>query len=278
MATTVARHQSVDFETSPHLLMRAPSSGSAQTKNDRSQPVDDAVVSDDLGTGSTKPSNLSIVLAILQPSLMNFFVSFSTGGITVGIPVIARAIDLPRSLYLWPSSVFGLTCGSLLLIAGSLSDLLGPKRVELAGCFLLSVFMLASGFAQTGSQLVAFRALMGVGNAMHLPAAVAIVANAVPRGRPRNIGFGVLGLSQPLGFSAGLVANGIMIDKLGWRSGFYLAGAVAMLITLVMMRGLPDVKAATSDLSIWRRMWSNIDWVGGIIASGGLAMIAYVLA
>jgi MFS family permease len=276
MATTVARHASIEMENSQRLVVRAPSS--KLSKNDRNTPINDAVASDGLEDNSTKPSNLTIVLTILQPSLMNFFVSFSTGGITVGIPVIARAIDLPRSLYLWPSSVFGLTCGSLLLIAGSLSDLLGPKRVELLGCFLMSLFLLASGFAQTGSQLVAFRALVGVGNAMHLPAAVAIVANAVPRGRPRNIGFGVLGLSQPLGFSAGLVANGIMIEKLGWRSGFYLAGAVAMLITLVMSKGLPDVRGAASDLSIWRRMWHNIDWVGGTIASGGLAMIAYVLA
>lgn len=125
-----------------------------------------------------------------------------------------------------------------------------------------------------------FRALQGIAMAMHLPSSVAIVASAVPQGRARNIGFACLGLSQPFGFSVGLVASGVMIDRVGWRSGFYLSGGSLAVVTAVAVKGLPKVKpdAAANDRRIWRRLYLEVDWVGGLVASGGLAMLSYVLA
>jgi MFS family permease len=149
--------------------------------------------------------------------MINFVSSFTNGIITVGLPTIASSISLPRTLYLWPSSVYGLTSGATLLLAGSIADFIGPRRVEVLGCILLSISILASGFANTGIQIVVFRAVQGIAMSMHLPASVALVAAAVPRGRSRNIAFGCLGLSQPLGFSAGLVISGIIIEKAGRR-------------------------------------------------------------
>jgi MFS family permease len=239
---------------------------------------DDAITT----TTTSHPSQLRITLTILQPSLINFFCSFTNGLITVGLPIIARSLSLPRSLYLWPSSVYGLTSGSCLLLAGSVADLIGAKRVELLGCLLLGLFTLASGLSQTGIQLVMFRAMQGVAMAMHLPASVAIVAGAVPRGRARNIGFACLGLSQPFGFSVGLVASGIMIERIGWRSGFWLAGGALLVVTAAAVKGLPAVKPEQQQgregRSVWWRLYSEVDWVGGMVASGGLAILAYILA
>ncbi|ETN41508.1 uncharacterized protein HMPREF1541_03444 [Cyphellophora europaea CBS 101466] len=252
---------------------------------------DDAIPLSDLNTvpdsgvfntaSPTKASKLRVTLTILQPSLVNFFCSFSNGVITVGLPVIARSIDLPRSLYLWPASVGGLTTGSTLLLAGSVADMLGAKKVDLVGCLLLGIFTLACGFSQAGLQLVVFRALQGIALAMHLPSSVAIVANTVPRGRPRNIGFACLGLSQPLGFSVGLVASGVLIRDGGWRSAFYLPGAALLALAAAAFWGLPKVEPeqpAVEGVSIWKRLLTDIDWVGGLIASSGLAILAYILA
>lgn len=250
-----------------------------------SMPINTPGASDDeIMTAEDPPSkpksNLRITLTILQPSAINFFCSFSNGVITVGLPVIARSINLPRSLYLWPSSVYGLTSGSLLLIAGAIADQVGAKKVELVGCLLLGIFTLLSGFSRTGIQLVLFRAMQGIAMAMHLPSSVAIVASAVPRGRARNIGFACLGLSQVFGFSVGLVASGIMIEGIGWRSGFYLSAAALLALTAAGVRGLPDVEPdrASAEISVWRRLYSEVDWIGGVVASGGLAMLAYILA
>ncbi|KAI4705608.1 hypothetical protein J4E81_000492 [Alternaria sp. BMP 2799] len=155
----------------------------------------------------SKPSSLRTFLTIFTPSFVGFIASFTNGIITVGLPSIARSIALERSLYLWPSSVYGLTSGAALLIAGSVADIVGARPVELTGITFLGVFTLACGFAQTGGQLVAFRALQGVALALHLPAS-----------------------NQD--------------------------GVVAL----------------------WKKVGRDIDWVGGMISSGGLAILAYVLA
>ncbi|KEF52480.1 uncharacterized protein A1O9_11322 [Exophiala aquamarina CBS 119918] len=227
---------------------------------------------------------LRVVLSVFQLCMINFLASLTNSIITVGLPTIAASISLPRSLYLWPASVYGLTAGATLLIAGSIADLIEPRRVEVFGCILLSAFTLACGFARTGIQFVIFRALQGVAMSMHLPASVALVAAAVPQGKSRNICFGCLGMSQTLGFSAGLVLSGIMIQKTGWRSGFYLSGGATFVATIVGIWFLPNAPPAApvTDGELHRstlaRIWGEIDWVGGIIASAGLAMIAYVLA
>jgi MFS family permease len=160
-------------------------------------------------------SKLHLAMTILQPSIVNFFGSFTSGIITVGLPTIASSISLQRSLYLWPTSVYSLTSGAALLIAGSVADIVGARRVEICGITLLGISILVCGFAQTGIQLVVFRALQGIALAMHIPASVSIIASAAPAGRARNIGFGCLGMSQPLGFSFGMVISGIMIERIG---------------------------------------------------------------
>jgi MFS family permease len=224
-------------------------------------------------------SRLRLVLTILLPSAVNFFSSFTNAIITVGLPIIAHSLALPRSLYLWPSSIYGLTAGAMLLIAGATADIIGARRVELAGIFCLGVFTLACGLSATGIQLVVFRGVQGVASAMHLPASVAMVTTAVPPGRARNIGFACLGLSQPLGFSVGLVISGVMIERAGWRSGFYLCSAATLVIAMIAIRGLPQSNAEHQGMGLMlNKMAHEIDWVGGLIASGGLTMLSYVLA
>jgi MFS family permease len=226
-------------------------------------------------------SNLQLVMTILQPSIINFFGSYASGIITVGLPAIAASLSLERSLYLWPSSVYSLTSGAGLLIAGSVTDIIGAKHVEVCGISLLGIFILVCGFAQTGIQLVVFRALQGIALAMHIPASVSIIATAVPAGRTRNIGFGCLGLSLPLGYSFGMVTSGIMIEKIGWQSGFYLSGGVILVAAAVSWLTLPKVKGAAEGLStgqLLEKLWNEVDWIGGTIASSGLALLSYVLA
>lgn len=169
----------------------------------------------------------------------------------------------------------------MLLIAGSIADILGARKVEIVGIWLFGLFTLASGLSTSGVQLVVFRALQGIAMAMHLPASVSLIAAAVPKGRARNIGFACLGLSQPLGFSVGLVLSGVLIDRAGWRSGFYLSGAAMLVIAVMAIWTLPADKMRTGNGTVrpwWKSLWLDVDWIGGSIASGGLAILAYVLA
>lgn len=214
-------------------------------------------------------------LIILQVSLINFLTSLTTGILTVGLPKIAADLHLPDQLYLWPSSVYGLTTGSTLLLAGAIADVVGARSVDLLGCSLLGIFTLACGFSTTGIHLVIFRAFQGVGSAMHLPCSVSLITAYVPSGRKRNIGFGCLGLSAPFGFSVGLVLGGVLVDTAGWRLGFYIPGGVTLVQAAIGFKIIPTDIRPTDVLL---KMRKEIDWVGAAIASTGLALFSYVLS
>ena len=170
---------------------------------------------------------------------------------------------------------FSLTSGSCLLFAGSVADVVGSRPIYLAGCFFLACFSLACGLARTDIELIMFRAMQGIALALCLPTSVGILTNTVPNGKSRNIGFACLGLGQPLGFSVGLVLGGVFVDTIGWRAGWYICAAVVFGLLLVGLKTIP-VDSLTQPPS-WRRLRSDIDWVGVAIATTCLALLAYVL-
>ncbi|KAK6385670.1 hypothetical protein LTS17_001240 [Exophiala oligosperma] len=215
---------------------------------------------------------------IFQLSAINFLASFANGVIVVGLPAIAQDISLSQELYLWPSSIYGLTSGAALLLAGSIADVVGSRVVDLTGIVAAGVSTLACGLSRTGVQLVIFRGFMGVAMSMHLPCSVSMVTQTVPSGKPRNIAFSCLGLSQPLGFSFGLVLGGVFVDTTGWRTGFYVPGASILAFAALgfFVLAAPDTLTATKGKL--HGLKTKVDWVGAIIASGGLAMLSYVLA
>ncbi|KAB5555091.1 major facilitator superfamily domain-containing protein [Coniochaeta sp. 2T2.1] len=210
---------------------------------------------------------------------INFVTSFSSGLITVGLPTVAADLALDPGLLVWPSSVFALTSGTCFLLSGSVADVVGPRIVNLTGCFFLAVFILACGLSRTGIELIMFRAMQGIASALVVPSSLSIVSTAVEAGRPRNLGFASLGLAMTLGFALGLVLGGVFVSSsLGWRAGYYIGGGLAFVLWLVGIWALPVVKPHPSEASIAKRLRTDIDWVGATIASTILATFSYVLA
>lgn len=172
---------------------------------------------------------------------------------------------------------YRLASGSCLLLAGSVADVVGNRILNLIGCLLVGCFILACGLAQTGIQLIMFRALQGVAVSLCLPTSVAIVSNAAPAGRRRNISYSILGFVQPAGFSAGLVLGGVMLDTIGWRYGYYISGAVTLALFLISIWALP-ADNVTSEKVTLARLRKDVDWIAGILSCACLAMLSYVLA
>ena len=200
--------------------------------------------------------------------------SMSTGILTVSLPRMADDLGLAKSLLLWPSSVYALTCGCSLLVVGSISDLFGNRNIFLTGCFFLALFTAACGLAQTGVQLIGFRALQGIAVSMCLPNTVSILTESFPHGRPRNIGFACLGGGQPVGFSLGLFLGGVFVDKASWRDGWYTCAGLTVLILFAGVWGIPkDSKPFSMKILI-----NEIDWVGAVLSSTCLGLVLYVLA
>ncbi|TDZ36982.1 putative MFS-type transporter [Colletotrichum trifolii] len=216
------------------------------------------------------------VVVISSVTCITAISSLLAGVVTACIPAMARDVHLEGSLLLWPASVYALTCGCTLLLSGAMADLFGARQLYLLGCFFQSVFTLACGLANTGTQLIAFRAFAGVAISMCLPSAVSIITHAFPSGKRRNIAFASMGGGQPIGFSVGLSVGGVFTDTIGWRWGFHMAAIINTLIFLIALKWLPSI--GKREPVTWNRFVTEVDWIGAFLASAFLSMISYVLA
>ncbi|CAM1503122.1 Fc.00g078980.m01.CDS01 [Cosmosporella sp. VM-42] len=223
-------------------------------------------------------SRLRKIAVTLQLAGVNFTSSAANGLVVVGLPRMAADLHLPQALAFWPTSVPGLATASTLLLAGAVADVLGPKSVELVGSVISGVFMLACGFTQRGEDLVALRAIQGIGLALHSSSSVALITKIMSRGKGRNLSFACLGLSLPLGFSFGLVIGGILVDTIGWRAGWYLYGGITLLLSAIGVWALPVSAPLGTFQVVMRDIRKKVDWVGALLASAFMAMISYLLA
>ncbi|KAM0080875.1 hypothetical protein ACKRZS_006967 [Fusarium odoratissimum] len=223
-------------------------------------------------------SRVQKIAVTFQLSGVNFAASATNGLIVVGLPQMTADLSLPPSLAFWPSSVQGLATASTLLLAGALADVLGARSVDLLGCILSGALMLACGFVRAGEQLVALRALQGVALALHLSSSVALVTKTLARGRGRNFAFACLGLSQPLGFSFGLVLGGVLVETIGWRSGWFLYGGINLVLSAVGFWSLPKSEPLGTLQDVIQSVATKIDWLGTLLASAFMALLSYFLA
>jgi hypothetical protein len=132
-----------------------------------------------------KVSRLQSVTVITTLAGISFLNTMGSGILIAALPRIARDLGLSQALILWPAAVYALAAGCLLLIFGAAADAIGTKLVWVTGGFLYTVFTLAIGFAQTGIQIILFRAFQGVAISMCLPTAVSLITNTFPTGKWR---------------------------------------------------------------------------------------------
>ncbi|GES65501.1 MFS transporter [Aspergillus terreus] len=217
------------------------------------------------------------VVVISQLFAVTLTASVINGLVIVGLPTITKDLQLPSSLSFWPSSVSNLATASTLLLAGSIADAVGPRWVEIVGSFASGALMIGQGVSRNGSELVVLRALQGVGLALHLASSVSIITQLLPPGRGRNLAFSCIGLSQPLGFSLGLVVGGILVDTIGWRSGWYLAGGITLFFAAMGLWALPKSKRH-QYADRMHNIRTKVDWVGACLASAFMALLCYLLA
>lgn len=227
------------------------------------------------------PARLSRLLTahmIFTLSGVNFTNSAVNGLVGVGLPAITADLDIPPRLAFWPASVSALATASALLLSGSIATAVGPRWVDLAGCFAGGALIVGAGLVGNGEGLVALRALQGAALALHLSSSVAIVAENLPSGRARNVAFSCLGLSQPLGYSFGLLLGGVFVDTVGWRAGWYLFGAITLALSTLGLWSLPESRNPRSAKRILRDVTTKVDWVGALLASCFMASLSYILA
>ena len=210
---------------------------------------------------------------------LNFLGSFGNGILIAALPKIALEIGLSQGLILWPAAIYSLASGCLLVIFGSIADVVGPKLMWLTGSYLNIAFTLGTGFARTGVQMLAFRFFQGASISMSLPTTLSLITNTFPRGPWRNIAFATTGVGLPLGFAVGLVLGGLFTGTIGWRWAYYIMAMINACISAVATWSLPSIhRKDASGAKLLRRLARDVDWLGAGIISVASGLLMYDLA
>ena len=166
-------------------------------------------------------------------------------------------------------NAYALTFGGLLLLGGRAGDILGRKRVFIAGIILFSVASLLGGFATSEAWLLAARALQGVGGAIVAPTALSLVTTNFPEGPPRNRAMGVYAAMSIGGAAVGLIAGGLLTTYLSWRWVLFVNVPIGVVVALLAPRAAGRVASATPR---------RFDLPGAITGTLGLAALVYGLS
>ncbi len=159
------------------------------------------------------------ILAVL--SLAYFMAQLDVSVLTLAIPSIRHDMHAPLNEIVWALSAYIFVLAVLLITAGRLGDLFGRSRMFLSGVALFTLFSLAGGFAHDPGELIAARALQGLGAALLTPQTLALVVEVFPADR-RGTAMGIRGAVGGLAAVAGPVFGGLLVSTLGWRWVFFI--------------------------------------------------------
>jgi len=198
-----------------------------------------------------------------------FVVVLDASIVNVALPSIGEALDFSQQNLPWVVNAYVLTFGGFLLLGGRTADLLGRRRVFMAGLLLVAVASLLAGFAATEGQLIAARAAQGLGAAIISPAALSIVTTTFSDGAERNKALGVWGAVAGSGGAAGVLLGGILTDGLGWEWVLWVNVPVA-LIALALSPRLIAESRAESEARVF-------DVAGAVTVTAALSILVYAL-
>jgi EmrB/QacA subfamily drug resistance transporter len=208
-------------------------------------------------------------LALILLCASQFVVVLDASIVNVALPSIGAGLDFSQENLAWVVNAYVLTFGGFLLLGGRMADLLGRRRVFMAGLGLVAVASLAAGFAATEGQLIAARAAQGLGAAVISPAALSIVTTIFRDGAERNKALGVWGAVAGSGGAAGVLLGGILTDGLGWEWVLWVNVPVA-LAALALTPGL--IPESRSDSAV-----RHFDAAGAVSVTAGLSVLVYAL-
>ena len=206
------------------------------------------------------------ILGVLCLSLI--IVVMANTSLNVALPTMSRELGLSNSAQQWVIDAYSLVFAGLLFTAGSLGDRWGRKRFLQAGITIFGLASLyATFFVDSSGELIATRALMGIGGALVMPATLSILVNTFPAGeRAKAIAIwsGVAGGGGALG----LVSGGWLVENFWWGSAFLVNVPVAVLALVIGIRLLPESRACHAG---------RIDVIGALLSIAGLVMLVYGL-
>jgi EmrB/QacA subfamily drug resistance transporter len=207
--------------------------------------------------------------ALILLCVAQFVVVLDASIVNVALPTIGRGLHFSEQNLPWVVNAYVIAFGGFLLLGGRAADLLGRRRVFMAGLVLVAVASLAAGFAANQGQLIAARAAQGLGAAIISPSALSIVTTLFEDGAERNKALGAWGAVAGSAGAAGVLLGGILTDGLGWEWVLWVNVPVS-LIALALTPGLiPESRSESAT--------RHFDTAGAVAITAGLSLLAYAL-
>ena len=221
-----------------------------------------------IGRAGTRNNSRHLGGALLVIATAQLMVVLDATIVNVALPHIQTALGFSGSGLEWVINAYALALGGLLLLGGRAGDLLGRRRMFVAGLLLFSAASLAGGLATSQAWLLAARAVQGAGGAIVAPAALALIATTFPEGPRHNRAMGVYAAMSGAGGAAGLIAGGLLVTYASWRWVLFVNVPIGIAVALGALVVLPGAG----------RRPGRLDLPGAITGTGGVAALVYGLS
>ncbi|MFC8225300.1 MFS transporter [Streptomyces sp. NPDC057287] len=185
--------------------------------------------------------------------------------VNIALPHIQTSLGFSTESLSWVINAYTLTFGGLLLLGGRLGDILGRRRVFIFGVLLFVLASLLGGLSQESWQLLAARALQGVGGAIASPTALSLITTTFHEGPARNRAFGVFAAVSAGGSAIGLLAGGVLVEWLDWRWVLFVNVPIGLLIAFATPRFIKESE----------RHPGHFDLLGALTSTLGMVLLVY---
>jgi EmrB/QacA subfamily drug resistance transporter len=213
---------------------------------------------------STNPWVILLLVCIAQ-----FMVILDATVVNVALPSIQKDLGLSEANLQWIVNAYTLVFGGFLLLGGRAGDLLGRKRLFLAGVVVFTVASLLNGLAVNSGMLIGSRALQGLGAAFISPAALSIISTTFAEGKERGKALGIWAAIASGGSAVGLVLGGELTQAFSWPWIFFINVPVGVAAFVLSLRLIPE--------SIDEHAERSFDVAGAVTVTGGLMALVYAI-
>jgi EmrB/QacA subfamily drug resistance transporter len=216
-------------------------------------------------TQVSPPASKTALLAVV--CLAQFMVILDVAIVNVALPSIDDSLQFSTTGLQWVVNAYTLTFAGFLMLGGRSADLLGRRRVFIAGTALFALSSLACALANSRGLLIGARALQGLGGAIVSPATLSIITSSLKEGSERNRGLGLWGAMGALGASSGALIGGLLTQGLGWQAIFAVNVPLGLAVIVLGLRAIPP--------SLVHDGPRHFDLAGAVLVTAGLVALTF---
>ncbi|WP_020673722.1 MFS transporter [Amycolatopsis nigrescens] len=196
--------------------------------------------------------------------IVQFMASLDLSVVNVALPAIQSDLGFDQTALQWVVNAYALVYGGFMLLGGRLGDVLGRRRVLFGGLAVFALASLLGGFATAPGQLIAVRAVQGLGAAVLSPAALALVSVTFEAGKARSRALGLWAISTVVGGAVGVLAGGVLTQSLDWRWVLWINLPIAALALAAAATGVRESRPESAP---------KLDFLGAALVTAGMALL-----